>query len=616
MALFSSPAIHSVLTRIDFGQPLYAGEARLQAAFTTPLRVLEARTAAEVAELLAAVEAAARAGYWCVGGLRYEAAQAFDSGLPVPGTPDSGSEQPLAWFAIHAAPLSHCTQSAPLAAELDWQGEMNAEAFQTALGRIHADIGEGRYYQLNLTQRYRARSTAPLDVDALFAALQQAQPGGYALQFDMGSSQILSVSPELFFDWHQPAAGDGQILTRPMKGTAARGSTPAADQAAAAHLRTSVKERAENLMIVDLLRNDLGRIARTGSVQVDALFATQALPTVWQMTSDVRAQLPAATRLHQVLAALFPCGSVTGAPKRSAMAAIAALETSARGWYCGALGVVRSDGAGGMRASFNVPIRTIVIDHVSNGSDGSRLLSCGIGSGITFDANATDEWQEWRNKRRFFERVSQPFTVLETFALDQGQPRHAALHLARMASAAAHFGYPCALENARALIAQCAAQHPQGQWRLRLQLHADGGFELDCQPLPANPAKVTLQWASTAIDSSSEYVRFKTSRRAHYERHAPRTEGVFDTVLWNAAGEITECTRGNIAARIDGRWLTPALTCGLLPGIGRQLAVAEGRISEAILRLEDLPRIEAWAFLNSLRGWIPAEIATRSRPEG
>ncbi|MCS4295253.1 para-aminobenzoate synthetase/4-amino-4-deoxychorismate lyase [Comamonas sp. BIGb0152] len=591
--------------RIDMGQPLSGERERLRLNLTGPDRVLEAHDAPSLRALLVAVEQAARAGACCVGGLRYEAATALNPYLP---TQAAASGEALAWFAVWDAPGAEAAQPPDAetpAVQVQWRSALTRPQFDAQMARIHADIRNGAYYQINYTQQLQGRSALPgggdVDGAALFAALQQAQPGGYALHIDKGDEQLLSVSPELFFDWHQPASGAGAILTRPMKGTAARGSTAQQDEAQAQALRASAKERAENVMVVDLLRNDLARIAVLGSVQVPQLFALQALPTVWQMTSDVQARLPQGTGLVDVMQALFPCGSVTGAPKRAAMQAIAELETEARGWYCGALGVVRSDGAGGMRATFNVPIRTVRLR--------GPQLQCGIGSGITADATADGEWDEWRHKRAFLERASMPFALIETLALDDGVLRHAALHLERMAGAAVHFGYRWDVLAAQAALDALAQSHPQGLWRLRLLLDAQGAFQAEAFACPASPAQVVLQWAPAPLaEAQGEFVRFKTSRRAHYERWTPQDATVFDTLLWNQAGEITETTRGNIAMQIDGRWITPALHCGLLPGVGRRLALEAGQVVEAVVPLSDVPRVEAWAFLNSLRGWIPAQV--------
>ena len=589
-------AFHSF---VDMDQPLKAGDGRLQVGWSHPAQILQAHDAAGLRTLLQQVEAAARAGWWCVGGLRYEAASALDARLLT-----QPAASPLAWFALYPAPTSIAMQfDSHVEAEqrLEWKNTLSWESFDQGMAQIHAGIAAGDYYQINYTHRLQGHAANLVQGPALFAALQRAQPGGYAVYLDLGDEQVASVSPELFFDWHQPAQGMGDILTRPMKGTATRAATPQADAQQAQHLQTSIKERAENVMIVDLLRNDLGKLAVTGSVQVPVLFEVRALPTVWQMTSDVRARLPQGTSLQQVFEALFPCGSVTGAPKRSAMAAIASLEQGPRGWYCGALGVVRPDGGGGLRATFNVPIRTVVVQ-------GAQLY-CGIGSGITADARADGEWSEWHAKRGFVERASQPFEVLETLALQDGQFRHRALHLQRMQQGALHFGHLWNAEAVQAALQALVHAHPQGLWRVRLTLRADGLPHAQAYPCAAPPERVVLQMASQPLqEAHSEFVRFKTTRRDHYERFAPVQPEVFDTVLWNTAGEITEGTRGNIAALIEGQWVTPPLSCGLLNGVGRQVALAQGRMVEGTIRRQDVPAVREWAFINSLRGWIAATL--------
>ncbi len=351
--------------------------------------------------MLEAVQQAAEQGLWCVGWLAYEAAAAFDRAY-AQAVHAAAAGLPLAWFGLHRAPLPACGQNPPVAsAAIHWQTALSREQFDAHVARIHAAIAAGDCYQINYTAPLSAELAGTQDPDssalaqALFARLQQAQPGGYAALVDCGDMQVLSLSPELFFDW------DGErILTRPMKGTAARGKTPEADAHAAQAMRESAKERAENVMIVDLLRNDLSRIAVPHSVQVPQLFQVQALPAVWQMTSDVVARTRSEVRLVDVFGALFPCGSITGAPKRQAMRLIRELEPEPRGVYCGALGVVRPGAEpGSIHATFNVPIRTVVL---RNGR-----LSCGIGSGITASANAADEWMEWQHKQAFLKVLEQ-----------------------------------------------------------------------------------------------------------------------------------------------------------------------------------------------------------------
>lgn len=580
----------SLSALIDFADPRQPDGPRLRQAFGAPREVLVAHRPEELRAVLDAAQAAAQRGAWCVGYLRYEAAPAFDAALVV-----HPAEGPLAWFAVHeqALPWPQPTQQA--SPRLQWQEAMPRQAFDAALAELQRAIAAGEYYQVNFTAQMRAvldggdAGSAP----ALFQALQRAQPGGYAAFLDTGGEQLLSVSPELFFDWRE-----GVLLARPMKGTAPRGINPADDAAQAEALRNSAKERAENVMIVDLLRNDLSRIAEPFSVRVPRLFHTEALPAVWQMTSDVEARTRAGCSLADVFAALFPCGSVTGAPKVQAMRAIHALEAAPRGAYCGAMGVLRPGGA----ATFNVPIRTVTLR--------GNTARCGIGSGITSGATADGEWREWKLKQAFVQRASAPFELLETLGLADGQLRDAGAHLARMSQAARHFGYPWDTRHLRGALQSVADSHAQGVWRVRLLLDAQGRARAEAYALPASPARVRLQLATRALDEAhGEFVRCKTTRRAHYDVFTPTDLEVFDTLLWNADGEFTECTRGNVAFLLDGRWVTPPLRCGLLAGVGRARALQGGRIqAESVVRVKDLPRVEALAFVNSLRGWIPADL--------
>jgi para-aminobenzoate synthetase/4-amino-4-deoxychorismate lyase len=256
---------------------------------------------------------------------------------------------------------------------------------------------------------------------------------------------------------------------------------------------------------------------------------------------------------------------------------------------------------GGVHATFNVPIRTVVLQ--------GNQACCGIGSGITADAVADAEWNEWRHKRAFVERASMPFDLLETLALEEGRLRHVADHLARLQQAAAHFSIPWNAGAVHQCLQALADGHPQGLWRVRLLLGAAGQPRAEAFALQPTPQPVRLQLAGGPLmEAHSEFVRFKTTRRAHYAAFAPTETGVFDTVLWNAAGEITESTFGNIAMLLDGRWVTPPLSCGLLPGVGRAVALRDGRVCEAVVRLQDLPRVQGWAFINSLRGWLQARL--------
>ena len=582
--------------RLDFCDPRHKGTApgpqALRCAFEQPRQTLVAYQAEQVRALLEQVEQLAKEGYWCVGFLRYEAASAFDAALLT-----HAADGPLAWFGVFDQalpwpdePPKPLDAQPPASTQVRWQATLERADFDANMARIHQDIAAGAYYQVNYTAPLQGRFSG--DPPTLFTRLQRAQPGGYAAYIDTGSEQVLSVSPELFFDWH-----DDQILTRPMKGTAPRGSTAEQDQALAQALVESPKERAENVMIVDLLRNDLSRIAQPHSVAVPSLFQVQALPTVLQMVSDVCARTRAGTTLSEVFAALFPCGSITGAPKVRAMQAIHALEPNARGIYCGSIGVVRPGG----HATFNVAIRTVSL------RDGQAR--CGIGSGITWEATADAEWREWQTKRAFVLRASEAFKLLETLRLDAGGFQHLDAHLSRLQSAAQHFGYRFDPERIHANLQQLRGDAGAQAWRVRLLIDAQGQVWCEKFALPSTPEPIALALATRCLEAAhSEFTRFKTTQRAHYDAFAPTDPTVFDTLLYNAQDQLTECTRGNIALLLDGRWVTPPLRCGLLGGIGRAHWLQQGRLSEAVVTRQDLPRVQALAFINSLRGWLDARL--------
>ena len=338
------------------------GERVRGAFYAPPVRWLRASSQAELPAVIDAAHQAAIAGAWVLGGLRYEAAAAFDAALAV-----HASDQPLAEFAVYeSTPEPWPIEPPSTVLTSDWQDDQASADSVAKIERIRDWIRAGDCYQVNLTTRLRARLEA--DPADLFLALHASQPGGFSLY--LREAGVASVSPELFFDWRPvPEAQTSWLLaTQPMKGTAARGADKVADDAAQGHLRTSEKERAENLMIVDLLRNDISRVAQLGSVRVPRLFELHALSTVRQMTSTVTAVSRPRLLLSEVFAALFPCGSVTGTPKVRATQIIRDLEPTLRGFYCGALGLIQPGGV----ATFNVPIRTV--------EQGGGALTCGIGS--------------------------------------------------------------------------------------------------------------------------------------------------------------------------------------------------------------------------------------------
>jgi para-aminobenzoate synthetase/4-amino-4-deoxychorismate lyase len=587
---------------------------RWQARFADPLVVLTAWHADEVSGVLQQVQAHSLAGRWCVGELAYEAASAFDAALL---THPARTDWPLARFAVfeHALPWSPDVSTpgdgSENTAATPWQFATTAEVYAVKVERARQAFAAGECYQINLTETMRAELSGadPQAVGQWFARLRRAQPEGYLAWLDWGDQQVLSLSPELFFDWC-PQGAQGVLTCQPMKGTASRHADPLLDAQARQHLHSSEKERAENVMIVDLLRNDMGRVAESGSVQVSRLFEVQALPTVWQMTSTITATTRAGVGLPEVFGALFPCGSVTGAPKARAMHWIKALETGPRGVYCGAVGVVRPGG----QATFNVPIRTVTLERAATEAAPMNTWHAryGVGSAITFYAEPQAEWQELAAKTRFLERATRDFELLETLRLQDGHYTLLQAHLNRMGQSAASFGFVWHPELALACLQMLAQQHPSAVYRVRLTWSSAGQPEAQAFELAPTSEPVVFNLADTPLQSAGreqEFIMHKTTRRQHYDERLKPEPGVFDTLLFNERGEITEFTRGNVAFKLNGAWWTPPLASGLLAGTYRAELLANEKITPAVLVLADLQRAEAVAFFNSVRGWLVAQPA-------
>jgi para-aminobenzoate synthetase/4-amino-4-deoxychorismate lyase len=575
-----------------------------------PVGVLEARRPREVADALSAAESAAARGLWVAGFVAYEAAPGLDPALVVrDGDPRGGL--PLAWFAMferreEVAPLEPPASEVPLDGSA-WRASIDRETYERSVARIRGLIAAGETYQVTRTLRLRARVGG--DDRGLYRDLALAQRGGFAAYLNLGRHRVLSASPELFFrlDAEDPitgAAGVDRITVRPMKGTAPRGRWLAEDEGAAARLVASPKERAENAMIVDLLRNDLGRIARPGSVRVTRMFEAERYETVWQLTSTVVGELEPATGLPEVFRALFPSGSVTGAPKVRTMRIIGELEDSPRGVYCGAIGYLAPTGSGEPRANFNVAIRTILLDRETGAAE------YGVGGGITFDSSANAEHDEVLAKARVLTAARPAFELFEAIRHDEdGGFRHLAEHLDRLGASARYFGFRFDPEAATSALKRAADERGAGDLRIRLTLARDGTLatSVSTPPVaPAGPVRVAVD--GEPVDPSDVWLFHKTTRRAPYERRRERRPDVDDVILVNTRGEVTESTIANVAARIDGRWVTPPLDAGLLPGTGRAVLVREGRLAERPIPADAFRSAEEIALVSSVRGWRAAEL--------
>jgi len=568
-----------------------------------PVGVLEARRPAEVPGVLDAAEAAAARGLWLAGMLTYEAAPGLDAALRVRPRPggDPFDELPLAWFALFEARQETSLPAPPddpSPASADaWAPSIERDAYDAAIARIHEHVAAGDTYQVNFTLRLRA--TVAGDPKGLYRDLCYAQRGAYAAYLDLGRYQILSASPELFFR----IDGNG-VSTKPMKGTAPRGRWLAEDETTRARLRGSIKERAENAMIVDLLRNDLARVARIGSVRWSDVFEAERFETVWQLTSTVSADLEPGRRLRDVFAALFPSGSVTGAPKVRTMQIIADLEDSPRGAYCGTIGYLAPAGTPGPRARFNVAIRTVV--HEAR----TGIAEYGVGGGITWDSRASAEYDEVLTKARVLTVRRPVFRLLETFRFDANDGyRRLDEHLARLHASAAYFGFAEDEGAVRSALEREAGRFPDKVMRVRLLLDRRGHVETGAAPISVAPGPVRLAIdRDHPVDPSDVFLFHKTTLRERYEDAAARHPDADDVVLINDRGEITETTIANLAVRLDDRWWTPPLGAGLLPGCERAALLAAGSIAERSIRMEDLEVAEGLAVLSSVRPWRDAAL--------
>lgn len=574
--------------------------------FADPQRILVATRLDEVLPALREIEQLTQVdGWYAAGFLSYEAAPAFDailetrassalleerSSLRSPGERRDFAARrnqfPYLWFGIYPEPRRVVLPKPGQPREiLNWQPTIDRETYNAAIEQVKEHIGAGRTYQVNYTLRLQADFRGnPWD---FFLHLAQKQ-NSHAAYVDTGRYVICSASPELFFQL------DGNTITcRPMKGTVGRGCTTAEDRERAEWLKNSEKNRAENVMIVDMIRNDLGRIAEIGSVHVPRLFETERYPSLWQMTSTVTAETRGS--FSEILAALFPCASITGAPKVSTMKIIAGLETTPRRMYTGSLGYL----APGRKATFNVAIRTALIDRER------RSAEYGVGGGIVWDSTRANEYEEALLKARVLVEEPVPFSLLETllwtkesgFFLEKK-------HLARMLDSANYFDIPVTKEKLEEYLAQISSSFQSAQ-RVRVVLDQDGELTSEVSPFEpeADSRILRARLASEPVDSTDTFLFHKTTRRFVHESAQAECEECDDVLLYNEAGELTEFTIGNLVVELDGQLVTPPLACGVLAGTFRAYLMESGRVVERTIRLEQLQDCTSIFRVNSIRKW-------------
>lgn len=558
--------------------------------FADPVRCLFTDDTAAVAGLLEAASQAVADGCCVAGFMSYEAAAGLD---PVMAVQPATGRVPLVWFGVYRraqrfASLPVLSSRSPYRLDA-WTCDTDEAEYREAIRRIKAYIREGDTYQVNYTVRLRSRFEG--QPYALFNQLVQAQQARCAVYVEAAGLAICSASPELFFE------RDGRrIMSRPMKGTAARGLTALEDRRLAATLASCEKNRAENVMITDMIRNDIGRIAVPGSVQATRLFEVETYPTVHQMVSTVAAETGA--DLARTLAALFPCASITGAPKVRTMQIIRELERSPRGVYTGMCGYWMP----GDRARFNVAIRTVVIDRRTGAAE------YGTGGGIVWDSTHESEYRECFTKARILTRPpTPPFQLLESLLHDPVDGWFLLeAHVQRAAESAAYFGYPFSAAEMRAsLQAAVAGQSPGQRLKVRWLLSADGRMQSEAAVLAADDEPWTVGVAEHACHHDDLFVYHKTTHRRVYDEALARFPGCRDVILVNEQGLVTESCYANVVLEIDGQKITPPVSSGLLNGTFRAHLLAEGTIREQPVTLDMLRRADHLWLINSVRKWIP-----------
>jgi len=550
--------------------------------FTQPIKELKTRDLSEVADLLAQVESYQEQGYYVVGYVSYEAAPAFEKKLAVHKLPLLGEY--LLYFTVHdrveTSPIPLTYEEVDLPSK--WREQTSAEDYEKAISQIHHHLRQGDTYQVNYT--VQLKQDLSVNPFAIYNRMVVEQEAGYNAYVEHDEMAVISMSPELFFEQN-----DRELTTRPMKGTTQRGVTDQEDLAQASWLEQDPKNRSENMMIVDLLRNDMNRISEVGSEHVERLCQVEQYSTVWQMTSTIKSQLRPDVDLVEIFRSLFPCGSITGAPKIATMEIIKDLEPQPRGVYCGTIGLLLPNG----RRIFNVAIRTIQLHQG--------------GGGITWDSTWESEYREVHQKAAILYRKQARFQLITTGKISKKQLLFEEQHLERLTKASRYFANPFDPEDLRQKIEEeCQACDANQDYRLRISLSKSGEIELSRQILtPLSPSFCKTKLCLQEADLNQSFTYFKTTHRPHLSL------GKQEIIYHNAAGELLETSIGNLVLKINGKLYTPPIRLGILPGIYRQHLLETGQVEEKVLTVPDLDQAEAVYGCNAVRGLYELEVNSK-----
>ncbi|MBD35217.1 MAG: aminodeoxychorismate synthase, component I, partial [Actinobacteria bacterium] len=559
--------------------------------FENPVFTIVAENLRDVPQAICDAQTAAEDGYWVVGMISYDAGPAFDDAI----RSSRIRRVPLVSFGVFTSPSISSTPKESGGYDVGpWVPNRSHSAYLTTIRTIRQLIAAGETYQVNHTIRLRSDFSG--DPRGLFGDLIRAQQSNHAAFLDLGDRAVCSSSPELFFSRNK-----NQFTCRPMKGTIGRHPDPVWDELASSHLSRSEKDLAENTMIVDMVRNDLSRIAEPGSVKVPFLHTVESYPTVHTLTSTVTAESTA--KFPEILKALFPAASITGAPKVRTTEIIEALEGDGRGIYTGSIGALAPDGT----MEFNIAIRTIWIDKERERAE------YGVGGGIVWDSDPNEEWREVEQKSRVLDRAKSSFFLLETMRWEPGKGIHLQhLHVDRLTDSANHFGFDLDRTSVLASLLEIRGNEPK---RVRLLASPSGSIEVQVLDLPQS---VLGHWEvpidAVPVQSENEFLFHKTTNRDVYEQARARFPNSPDVLLWNERGEITETTTGNLVVKIGSELYTPPVTCGLLPGTFRRNLLEQRKITEKVIHRSDMNEVSSIWMINSLRGWVPLRINEEIAP--
>ena len=561
--------------------------------FTNPSKVISTHNLDEVLTCLKNVDNEVYNNkLYAVGFVSYDASPAFDSALKVK---NGNGSLPLLWFALFE---KYEIIDLPLVNKQgiyfsNWKMTVSKEEYDRGIAGVKRHIYEGDTYQVNYTTRQNAEFKG--NSFDLFCELAYTQKAKYSAFIDCSEFSICSASPELFFSY------DGkQITSKPMKGTAKRKFILEDDQYQSEWLHNSIKNRAENVMILDMIRNDIGRIAEPGSVKVTEQFKVEKYPTVWQMISSVEANTKVS--ITDIFKALFPCSSITGAPKAYTMKIISELENTPRSIYTGAIGFISPKN----EAQFNVAIRTVVVDKKVN------VAEFGVGGGIVWDSTDKDEYEECQIKTKFLTQRQQRFSLLEALLWTREEGYFLFdYHLRRIKRAASYFDYAIDIEKIIENLESLKNDFLGDKYKVRLLVDEFGKIKTESIHLPENYKlkNPNVAIASESINTETPFVYYKTTNRCIYNKFKEKYSKYYDVILWNKNREVTETTVANLVVDINGELFTPPLKCGLLAGTFREYLLNVGKIKEKVITIDDLPKTDAVYLINSVRKWIKLDIA-------